>query len=139
MHIMNVRDHMIEISGVRLDKPVEFAPYVARDCYSEPLDNAQFFIMDADSVKPFIDELVELDAIYLIKETLQSLCERKDGTLLKTAFPDLVAFMKIGEKMKTIPKELIEALSKWESLGANELDISFEQDMRSNDSLRNHY
>lgn len=118
---------MAKIDSVKLDRPVEFMPYVKRDCYSEPIEDAQCFFMDAECVQPFIDELTEMGGIDLIEESLQSLCMRTDGTLLKTAFPDLDDFRSTAEKMKNIPRELVEAICKWKSLGANEIDISFEQ------------
>ncbi|MDH1848004.1 hypothetical protein [Aeromonas caviae] len=114
---------MATIDSVKLDRPVEFMPY----CHGEPLDNTQHFFMDAECVQPFIDELTEMGKIDLIEESLQSLWMRKDGTLLKTAFPDLDDFKSTAEKMKSIPRELAESLCKWKSLGANEIDISFEQ------------
>lgn len=118
---------MATIDSVKLDRPVEFMPYVKRGCYSEPIDDAQCFFMDAECVQPFIDELIEMGRLDLIEESLQSLCMRTDGTLLKTAFPDLDDFSATAEKMKNIPRELVEALCKWKSLGANEIDISFEK------------
>lgn len=114
---------MVTISSVKLDRPIEFMPYIN----NRPLDEKLFFFMDAERVQSFISELSELGKIGLIEETLQSLCMRADGTLLKTAFPDLDAFITVAEKMKTVPKELIEALSKWKLLGADEVDIHFEQ------------
>lgn len=114
---------MATIDSVKLDRPVEFMPY----CQGDPLDDAQHFFMDAECVQPFIDELTEIGRIDLIEESLQSLWMRTDGTLLKTAFPDLDDFKSTAEKMKSIPMELVEALCKWNSLGADEIYISFEQ------------
>ncbi|ENM5835050.1 hypothetical protein NTH44_003142 [Vibrio metoecus] len=115
------------INGIKLDKPVEFIPYVnSSGCFAKPLDENEFFILDAERVKPFVDELTKLNQLHLIEETLQCLSERKDGTVLNTAFPDIKSFKSVASKMDSIPQELKELIEKWDSQGAHEIDISFE-------------
>lgn len=116
------------IDGVKLDKPVEFMPCVnTSGCFSEPLDENEFFILDAERVKPFVDELTKLNQLHLIEETLQCLSGRKeDGTALKTAFPDIKSFKLVATKMDSIPQKLKELIEKWDSQGAHEIDIIFE-------------
>lgn len=117
---------MAIIKGIKQNKPVEFTPYVKSEGYSKPLDDKEFFILDAESVQPFIDELADLGVLHIIKDTLQCLCERSDGTVLNTAFPCLKEFISITNKMKKLPNELLDRLKEWRSLGANEIEISFE-------------
>ncbi len=114
------------IKGIKQDKPVEFYPYVSRDCYSEPLDDKEFYLMDASIVQSFIDELAEFGALHLITETLQCLCQRDDGTVLNTAFPEMGEFIQVAQKMQSIPKDLLDNLHRWEYLGANQIDMNFE-------------
>lgn len=116
------------VNGVKLDKPVEFMPYVnSNGSFSQPLDESELFILDAEHVKPFIDELNKLDHLHLVEDTLQSLSQRKDGTLLNTAFPDIESFKLVTSEMDSIPQELKDLLEKWVSLGAHEIHINFEQ------------
>ncbi len=115
------------INGVKLDKPVEFMPYVnSSGCFSKPLDEKEFFTLDAVHVKPFVDELTKLNQLHLIEETLQCLSERKDGTVLNTAFPDIKPFKLVASEMDSIPQELKDLLDKWDSQGAHEINIDFE-------------
>lgn len=116
------------IDNVKLNKAVEFMPYVnSSGSFSQPLDESELFILDANRVKPFIDELNKLNQLHLIEETLQGLSQRMDGTLLNTAFPDIESFKLVVSEMDSIPQELKGLLEKWVSLGAHEIHINFEE------------
>lgn len=121
---------MLIHDAVKLDKPVVFAPFVNNGGYAESLKDASKFILPADDVKPFIDELVELSQLDIIEDTRQSLCQRADGTLLQTAFPILADLRAVLVEMKKAPKELLELIDVWQVAGANEVNIDFEEKPR---------
>ncbi|MBE4253756.1 hypothetical protein O7R03_22060 [Vibrio parahaemolyticus] len=120
---------MTKIRGVYLDRPVEFTPYINSGCSSRPINEGHTYILEAKFVEPFINELDELNQLALIKETLQSLCVKTDGTYLLTAFPELETFKSVALRMKSVPNDLMAALIKWEALGANEVNIDFVQNL----------
>lgn len=115
------------IEGIKLDKAAEFRPYKnASGCFADLLDENELFILDASLVKPFINELTRLNQLDLIEETLQCLSQRNDGTVLKTAFPNIQAFKQVAIEMQSVPKQLKVLLDKWQSQGAHEIHIDFE-------------
>lgn len=121
---------MLLHDAVRLDKPVVFTPFFNNGGYSEAIKNANDFILSADDVNPFIDELIELSQLDIIEDTRQSLAQRADGTLLQTAFPVLADFRAVLVEMKKAPKKLLELIDVWEATGANEVNIDFEEKPR---------
>ncbi|MUK94766.1 hypothetical protein GNP80_20355 [Aliivibrio fischeri] len=138
---------MAKITDVKLDQPVEFIPYVNTGAHSSCLvdesKEIDSLIMSPDKVQFLINELTELDKLDILEETLQGISCRHDGTPLKTAFPDLIEFKVIIQHINhiyTYPvpsslyalplKELADKLSQWEKLGANEINIEFEEKQR---------
>lgn len=118
---------MATIESVKLNKPLEFLPYVnPTGCSGEPLGEDHNFILSESVVQNFVDELASLNRLDLIEETLQSLYQRKDGTPLKTAFPNIKDFRSVAAHMNSIPQELKNLLDTWVELGAHEIDIIFE-------------
>ncbi len=117
---------MATLEDVKLDAPVEFSPYVNASGHSRPLNTA-YFVLGSSLVKAFFDELQEKGKLEIIEDTLQGLSQRADGTLLKTAFPSLTEFKSAVQDMTSTPKKLLDLLLEWESNGANEIDIAFEE------------
>lgn len=125
----NTKDDQPKIRFVKLDKPVEFQPYIENRRHDDRIDPSYTFKLDSELVRPFVNELAELNEIGLVTDTLQSLWTSADGTLLLTAFPDLNSFKSVVSKMNSIPNELKEMVTKWEEIGADEIFIHFEHDL----------
>ncbi|MCS6271831.1 hypothetical protein G3489_19340 [Shewanella baltica] len=117
---------MATINDVRLDKPVEFLGYLVEGVHSRPVDGCEY-VMSADDAQTFADSLKEKNEQLLIEETLQGLCERTDGTKLKTAFPTMSDFKAVVTNLESFPRALLDLLPVWESKGVNEVTISFEE------------
>ncbi|MFS1426489.1 hypothetical protein LMH73_004750 [Vibrio splendidus] len=115
------------IEDVRLDKPVELWGFINIDGLSKPVDCDNGFIMQPEQAKAFIDELIELNEVELVQETLQRIAIREDGVGLVTAFPTTEEFNSVTTHMKSIPSDLKDKLKQWEELGANEIIFDFEE------------
>ena len=117
---------MSAINNVRLDRPIEFIGYIVNDCYGEPVSDCQY-IMSVKNGQMFIDSLKANNSLALITDTLQSLSERLDGTVLETALPSMKEFKSVVTTLDGFPQDLIDLLAVWEEKGVNEVDISFER------------
>lgn len=95
-----------------------------------PYPNTQshpcYWLKPKDS-KLMFHQLLGMGQLELLGETLQSLCQRKDGTKLLTAFPDIVKFKQCIEMGLSLPKELVEKINDWESSGQKEVVFDFVQ------------
>lgn len=117
---------MATIDDVRLDRTVEFFGYVLDGVHSIPIDGCEYE-MSAEDAQAFIDTLKRKNELQIIEETLQGMCERKDGTKLKTAFPTMSQFKTVVTDLKSFPRALFDLLPVWESKGVNEIIIHFEE------------
>lgn len=72
---------------VNFEKDVEIYPCTG-DCFLEPISGQTYILSSADA-KTFITQLAQMGRLSLITDTLQSLCQRQDGTNLQTALPTL--------------------------------------------------
>ena len=118
---------MATINDVRLDQPVTFTAFRFESTSSMAVESLASFEMSAEVAHSFVSELAGLSCLDLIEATLQGLCERKEGTRLKTAFPNLEEFQRIASTMKSTPPELMSLLGIWKGAGANEVNIDFEE------------
>jgi len=116
---------MATLNDVYQDKPIEFMPYYTEGSHSKPVCDESVFLNEVESQR-FCDSLASADQKLLVEETLQGLCQRNDGTLLKSAFPSLTEF-KMAVKTISVPKKLLDAVRSWESMGCNEILIHFEE------------
>lgn len=71
------------------------------------------------------NQLVGMGQLELLGETLQSLCQREDGTQLLTAFPNIVKVKDCMQQGLNLPKELVDQINEWGSLGQKEVTFDF--------------
>ncbi|WP_199481101.1 hypothetical protein [Vibrio owensii] len=110
---------------VDLEKDVEIYPCVG-DCYLEPI-LGQAHVLSSFDAKILIAQLKEMGRLSLITDTIQSLCERQDGTKLQTALPllsDVKACISSGLEL---PPELVEKISLWETQNCSVINFDFEE------------
>lgn len=117
---------MATVSDVRLDRPVEIYPCKIVGATSYPM-KGELFVFTPDQASIFIDELMALERLNLIEETLQGLAQRTDGTLLKTAFPNVSETYEVISEMNSLPSGFKEKLDEWISSGSNEISFNFEE------------
>lgn len=118
---------MATIQDVKLDVPVTFFASRVLGIRSSIIESAITYSMEPHQTKAFISELKDQALLPLIEDTLQSLAQRKDGTLLKHAFPTLDEVKQAFTRLSSIPDDLRNLLNQWEDAGANEVLIEFEQ------------
>ncbi|EKO3607089.1 hypothetical protein M6C35_001997 [Vibrio metschnikovii] len=110
---------------VNFDKDVEIYPCTG-DCFLEPISDQTYILSSAD-VKTLIIQLTEMGRLSLITDTLQSLCQRQDGTNLQTALPTLNEVKACMSSGLTLPQELIEKINLWETLNCSVINFDFEE------------
>lgn len=109
---------------VDLDKDVTVYPYVMQGCPSNPIDNQSYTLLAHEAIA-MLDQLRRMGKLSLITETIQSLSQRDDGTLLQTAFPDLGDVKDCIQSGLNLPDGLLSKIKEWESLGATEVWFQF--------------
>lgn len=109
---------------VDLDKDVTVYPTAMRGCTSYPIDN-QSYVLLAPAAKVMLSQLAVMGRLSMITETMQSLSQMDDGTLLQTAFPDFDNVKDCIQSGLNLPDELLTKIKEWESLGATEVNFDF--------------
>ena len=117
---------MATIKDVRMDRPIEFVPYIVEGIHGRPIDTTSLVLSVAESCL-LIDSLTDAGQLSVVEESLQGLCERNDGTKLKTALPTLEELSLALTKIDSTPLALSNSLFEWEKLGCNEVLIHFEE------------
>lgn len=116
------------LAYVDLNKDVEVYPCVSRGCVMEPLGDQQYLLSSVD-VQSMIVQLQCMGRLSLITETIQSLAQKDDGTMLQTAFPsvgDVKACIDAGLRL---PETFIAKINEWEAMGSSEVNFDFVEKM----------
>lgn len=106
------------------DKDVTVYPSIMRGCISYPIDN-QTCILHAHEAKLMLSQLAVMGRLSMITETIQSLSQRNDGSLLQTASTDLNDVKDCIQSGLNLPSGLLSKIKEWESLGATEVNFDF--------------
>lgn len=110
---------------VDIEKDVEIYPCTG-DCFLEPISGQSYILSSADA-KTLISQLIGMGQISLITDTLQSLCQRQDGTKLQTALPTLNEVKACMSSGLTLPQDFIEKINLWETLNCSVINFDFEE------------
>ncbi|EHA1126441.1 hypothetical protein FG475_15075 [Vibrio navarrensis] len=110
---------------VDIEKDVEIYP-CAGDSFLEPISGQAHMLTSSDA-KTFISQLIEMGRLSLITDTLQSLCQRKDGTKLQTALPLLSEVKKCISSGLKLPHDLVEKINLWETQNCTVINFDFEE------------
>lgn len=110
---------------VDITKDVEIRPYVGTG-YQKPIDD-EIYIMSSSDALAMLNQLSGMGQLKLITETMQSLSQRDDGTLLQTAFPELGEVKDAIERGLTLPQALLEKIEDWDKQGCSTLYFDFEE------------
>ena len=110
---------------VDIEKDVEIYPCVG-DSFLEPI-SGQTHVLSSSDAKAFISQLNEMDRLVLITDTLQSLCQRNDGTKLQTALPLLSEVKECISLGLTLPLDLVDKIDQWEAQGCSVINFDFEE------------
>lgn len=106
---------------IRYNESVEFYAYYG---FSRHKKDSAKYVMSPEDLNVFLNSLV-----MLITNTLQSLWQRENGTLLLTVFPSINDFIDITTKLNNAPIELMNMVKQWKEDGACEVNIDFVQNM----------
>lgn len=109
---------------VDLTKEVEVYPTKSMGCIANPIEG-HLYRLSATEAQAMVHQLFQLNQIKLLTETMQSLAQRADGTLLQTAFPSMTELKVSIQSGLSLPKTLMEKLQEWELLGATEVNFDF--------------
>jgi hypothetical protein len=112
---------------VDIEKDVEIYPYAGQ----RPIAGETYRLPSLDA-KTMLGQLVGMGKLSLITDTLQSLCQRQDGTKLQTAFPDLSDVKACISSGLILPMGLVEKINVWEAMNCSEINFDFEE-LKSND------
>jgi hypothetical protein len=110
---------------VDMGKSVEVYPCVG-DSFLEPIIG-QTHILSALDAGDMLGQLLKMGQLRLITDTLQSLCQRGDGTLLQTALPTLDDMKTCLSRGLILPKDLVEKVNLWETMGCSVINFDFEE------------
>lgn len=110
---------------VDTEKDVEVYPCVG-DGYLEPISGQTYRLSSLDT-KALISQLVSMGMLSLITDTLQSLCQRNDGTNLQTALPSLSDIKACISRGLILPQALVEKINLWETLNCSVINFDFEE------------
>jgi hypothetical protein len=110
---------------VGMGKSVEVYPCVG-DSFLEPIIG-QTHILSALDAGDMLGQLLRMGQLRLITDTLQSLSQREDGTLLQTALPTLSDVNTCLSRGLILPKDLIEKINLWETMGCSVINFDFEE------------
>ncbi|ENM5835061.1 hypothetical protein NTH44_003153 [Vibrio metoecus] len=110
---------------VDIEKDVEIYPCVG-DSYLEPI-SGQAYILTSSDAKTLISQLIEMGQLSLITDTLQSLCQRQDGTKLQTALPLLSEVKALISSGLKLPHVLVEKINLWETQNCTVINFDFEE------------
>lgn len=112
---------------VDIEKDVEIYPYSGQT----PISGETYRLLSLDAIA-MLYQLKSMGQLSLIDDTLQSLCQRKDGTQLQTAFPDLSDVKACISRGLILPQALVEKINLWETMNCSEITFNFEE-LKSND------
>lgn len=110
---------------VDIEKDVEIYPCVG-DAYLEPI-SGQKHILSSSDAQAFLNQLNEMGRLSLITDTLQSLCQRQDGTKLQTALPLLSEVKACISSGLKLPLDLVEKINLWETQNCSVINFDFEE------------
>ena len=113
------------LSVIDITKDVEIRPYVGTG-YQEPIDG-EIYIMSSSDALAMLNQLAGIGRLKLITETMQSLSQRADGTLLQTAFPELGEVKEAIDRGLKLPQTLLEKIEYWDKQGCSTLNFDFEE------------
>lgn len=106
---------------VDLDQDVNIYPYTKN---GHPIED-QSYCLSSSEAKTMLTQLYMMGRLNLITDTIQSLSQRADGTLLQTAFPSLHDVKACIQNGLMLPDVLLEKLRHWESLSTTEINFDF--------------
>jgi hypothetical protein len=89
--------------------------------------NGLSYTLRAHEARAMLSQLAVMGKLSLITDTIQSLCQRNDGTMLQTSFPSLIDVKDCIQSGLNVPAELLAKIKQWESLGATEINFDFVQ------------
>lgn len=116
---------------VDLNKDVEVYPCVIRGCIMEPVEK-QKYLLSSEDAQSMIVQLQCMGHLSLITETIQSLAQKDDGTLLQTAFPSVDEVKACIDAGLRLPKTFIAKINEWEAMGCSVVNFDFvEKDIES--------
>lgn len=110
---------------VDMEKNVEIYPCVG-DSFLEPIPG-QAHILTSSEAKTLMNQLIGMGRLSLITDTLQSLCQRKDGTKLQTALPLLSEVKECISSGLKLPHDLVEKINLWETQSVTVINFDFEE------------
>jgi hypothetical protein len=114
---------MATLNDVNIENPVAIYPAKTEGFYSVPFED-EMRSLSSENTKRFIEQLERLDKLGLIESTLQGLAKRDDGTLLKTAFPNVDEVLEV---ICFLPDDIQVDINRWVSEGASEINFDFEE------------
>lgn len=117
-HIYRIRDGL---GYVDLDEDVNVYPST-KNYRLEPHDE---YTMPAHEAISMLGQLARMGKLELVTDTIQSLWQRADGTLLQTAFPELKEVKGCIQSGLDLPEEFQKKINEWEALGADEINFDF--------------
>lgn len=109
---------------VDLNQDVELYPSIMKGCVCTPIYSQSYTLRSFKAIL-MLDQLTRMGRLCLLTDTMQSLCQRDDGTQLQTAFPDLVDVKDCIKLGLDLPDGLLLKIKEWESLGATEINFDF--------------
>lgn len=110
---------------VDFEKDVEIYPCVG-DIFLEQLSGESHMLTSSDA-KNLITQLCQMGRLTLITNTLQSLCQRHDGTNLQTALPLLSEVKECIALGLVLPQDLVEKINLWETRHCTVINFDFEE------------
>lgn len=120
---------MATLKDVFHDRPIQLVPYIVNEKgFGEYIENITPVTLTPQQSLAFIEHLVNSHNTNVIEESLQGICKRTDGTLLKSAMPSYSEFTRAIQGIDTsVFAELLNALPYWHHKGCNEVMIHFEE------------
>jgi len=89
------------------------------------------YILTSSVCISFIKELIKNDQFSVIEDTLQSLSQKQDGTLLLSSFPGVVDIEALIENSKVLPQDFKNVFSSWKKAGAIQVNFDFVKEPNS--------
>lgn len=106
-------------------KGVEIYPCVGGS-YVENISGESHILTSSDA-KNLITQLCQMVRLTLITDTLQSLCQRHDGTKLQTALPLLNEIKECIASGLVLPQYFVEKVTLWEARNCTVINLDFPQ------------
>lgn len=109
---------------VDFDQDVDVYPCMRKGHNMLPMTE-HTYILSAKAARELITQLICLNSLSLITDTIQSLAQRSDGTYLQSAFPALSDVKACILRGLILPPALVESLKTWEGMGASDIFFDF--------------